>query len=205
MLSSNSTSSAPHSVVIQSMPLGFLLQSCAVVLPAERVAFLEDALVDSRRSAARDLTRSSTPASFVNGMLSSFVLDDFGRVNFHAVSASASRLILPRELAVFVVSTVAVSLHMQQAATGSTYRGCISARAVPAELENAGYWVSATKVECLSRSFIEELLQVKLFCRPSTGWTGSNNAGEVGVWLPRSRYSNSHAASSQAMRVYIPG
>ena len=101
MLSSNSTSSAPHSVVIQSMPLGFLLQSCAVVLPAERVAFLEDALVDSRRSAARDLTRSSTPASFVNGMLSSFVLDDFGRVNFHAVSASASRLILPRELAVF--------------------------------------------------------------------------------------------------------
>jgi hypothetical protein len=163
----------PVGVIEQSVELCATSQCCysvdalgllASVLrrsPDERIAVLEEVLVDARRSAAKDLIRSSTAAKFVNVTLKSFVLDDSGRVNFHTVSAdsaqrtlsseaayesipsnaaSASRyVLLPRELAVFVVSTVAVSLHIRQAATGLKYNGCNSARAVPVELANAGY------------------------------------------------------------------
>jgi hypothetical protein len=47
------------------------------------------------------------------------------------------------------------------------------------------------------------MLKVKLFCRSATGWTGSDNSGDVGVWLPRSLslLEHSHSLVSSDVRL----
>ena len=164
----------------------------------------------ARRAAARDLFRSSTASSFISKTLPLFVLNNAGYVSAVpevSFSATQLQLLIPREFAVYLVSTAAASIHLTQAAAADRYPGTISPDAVYTKLLEAGYWAGSRKVGSLSRIYIAELLHTKLYCRPATGWTGSDDTGDIGAWLPRtlSLLEQSHAdvSSYPCLRPWI--
>jgi len=175
----------------------------------------------SRRDAAKDLLRSKSVAKFVEEVMPSFTLTDAGLVCVRPRNAAAAagaaaaaaaaavgashRLLIPRELIAFVASTAAVTLHAERSSTGLRYDGQVAIDAVFRMIKDAGYWAGDHQLGCLSLSCVNDVLLTKLFHRPATGWTGSNDTGGAGVWLPRtlSLFDESYTAAHGDQRLSL--
>jgi hypothetical protein len=114
--------------------------------PSERSS-LQESAQDTRRAACQDLLRQKK-ASFIYDVLLGFELNAAGHIcaaaSANSVAArvpaasSPLQLLIPRELAVFVISAAALSLHASQA-TFDRYDCSVSPDEVLDLLQDAGY------------------------------------------------------------------
>ena len=92
--------------------------------------------------------------------------------------------LVPREAANVVLAAAAISVHGFHAAEMTKYHGEVSVAGVFLELQ-ACYCAGTGRTGSVRERDVRDLLLTPLYCRAATGWTGSADKGNPGIWLPR--------------------